>query len=140
MSVTVRSVKNYQVDIRARHHQFVADEPAGVGDDTGPSPYELLLGALGACTVITIQMYARRKQWPLTGVEVMLDTYKIHARDCEDCVTKGDARVDVIECRLAFSGDLTPEQVARLTEIAQRCPVHRTLKGEVKIRTSVVGA
>src|SRR5262249_561883 len=134
MSVIARSSNNLQVEIQCGRHHLVADEPAGVGDDAGPGPYELLLSALGACTVMTVQIYARRKKWSLPGVEMRLDTYKVHARDCEDCESEPDARVDIIETSLTFHGDLTAEQRARLAEIATHCPIHRTLTGEVKIR------
>jgi putative redox protein len=135
MIVTAKNTHNVQVEIQASRHRFVADEPLGIGNDAGPDPYALLLSALGACKVMTMLMYARRKDWPLEQVEVELQTYKIHARDCEDCESDPDARVDVIEANLRFSGDLSPEQVQRLEEISERCPVHRTLTGEVKIRT-----
>lgn len=135
MKVTARNTHNVQVEIEAGRHTFVADEPLGVGDDAGPDPYALLLSALGACKVMTVLMYARRKGWPLEKVEVELQIYKIHARDCEDCESDPNARVDIIETGLLFSGDLSPEQVQRLEEISERCPVHRTLTGEVKIRT-----
>ncbi len=139
MSVVARSSTNVQVEITAGRHRFVADEPLGVGDDAGPNPYGLLLSALGACTVMTLQMYAQRKGWSLTGIEVRLSTHKIHARDCEDCESDPDARVDIIERELVLGGDLTPEQLARLQEMAEKCPVHRTLTSETKIRTKVVG-
>ena len=140
MSVTVRSAAQVQVEITAGRHRFIADEPLGVGDDAGPNPYDLLLSALGACTVMTIRMYAQRKAWPLSGVEVSLDTYKVHARDCADCDSSPEAHVDIIERQITLHGDLTEEQIARLTEIADRCPVHRTLTGEIKIRTTVTGS
>ena len=139
MNVTACSLTNLQVEIIAGRHQFVADEPVEAGgDDAGPDPYSLLLGSLAACTVITLQMYARRKSWPLESVQASLGIQKVHARDCEDCESDPDARVDIIESRLTFRGDLSPQQVARLAEIASRCPVHRTLAGEIKIRTGVV--
>lgn len=135
MGVHIASRKNYQVEISAGNHRWQADEPLGVGDGTGPTPYQLLLSALGACTAMTVQMYARRKNWPLTEVEVELDTRKVHARDCADCSSEPDTRVDIIDLALTLRGDLTPEQRQRLEEIANRCPVHRTLTTETKIRT-----
>jgi putative redox protein len=135
VKVVARSLANVQVEISAGQHQFVADEPLGVGDDQGPNPYDLLLSALGACKVMTVQMYARRKGWPLEKVEVSLSTRKVHARDCEDCESNPNARVDLVECLISFQGDLNEQQVQRLTEISERCPVHRTLTSETKIRT-----
>jgi len=137
MPVTARSSTNFQVEISAGRHHFVAYEPLDVGDDAGPNPYDLLLSALGACTVMTLRMYALREGIPLTGLEVSLSTRKIHARDCEDCKSDPDARVDIIQRHIKLQGDLTPDQLAHLSEIADRCPVHRTLTGEVKIRTEV---
>jgi putative redox protein len=138
MTVTVKSLTNYQVEVTAQNHQWISDEPEGVGDDAGPDPYDLLLGALGACKVMTVFMYARRKGWPLEGAQVDLRTYKIHARDCEECVSDPDAKIDRIECEIRFQGDLSTEQLQRLTEISERCPVHRTLTNEVNIRTQLV--
>jgi len=135
MKVTAKNTHNVQVEIQTGRRKFVADEPFGVGDDTGPDPYALLLSALGACKVMTVLMYARKKDWPLEKVEVELQTYKIHARDCEDCESDPEARVDIIEASIQFIGDLSHEQVQRLEDISERCPVHRTLTGEVKIRT-----
>lgn len=138
MSIIARSAGGLKIEITAGDHQFLADEPIEVGgEDAGPNPYDLLLASLAACTVMTLHMYARRKQWPLETVEIKLDTYKIHARDCEDCESDPNARVDIIERDLAFAGDLSAEQKSRLLEIADRCPVHRTLTTETKIRTTL---
>lgn len=116
-------------------HRLAADEPRPVGDDTAPTPYDLLLAALGACTSMTVRMYADRKQWPLTGVTVSLRHSRIHASDCADC----DLRVgmlDRIERVIALSGELDDDQRRRLFEIADKCPVHRTLHSEIVIDTS----
>jgi putative redox protein len=137
MNIIARSSKNVQVQISAGKHQFVADEPLGVGDDAGPDPYALLLSALGACKVMTVRMYAQRKGWPLDAVQVSLDTRKVHAKDCEDCDSDPNAKVDIIHCLISFRGDLIPEQIARLTEISEKCPVHRTLTSETRVRTTV---
>jgi len=123
---------------KVRHggHELTADEPETVkgGTDRGPSPYDLLLAALGSCTAMTLRMYAERKDIPLKTVTVRLRHARIYAQDCEDCETV-DGRVDEIERRIALSGNLSGEQRARLLEIADRCPVHRTLTSETKIRT-----
>jgi putative redox protein len=139
MKVYARNARNFQVEITSGRHALLADESLGVGDDAGPDPYALLLSALGACKVMTLMMYAKRKGWTLTGVEVVLDTYKVHAKDCEDCESDPDARVDIIEVELKLNGDLSADQIQRLEEISERCPVHRTLTGEVKIRTKMGG-
>ena len=137
MNVVARSLTNLQVEITAGRHQFVADEPIGTGDDEGPNPYDLLLSALAACKIMTLHMYARRKQWSLESVKISLNTRKVYARDCEDCESDPNAKVDVIDCLISFEGDLTPAQVGRLIEISERCPVQRTLTSETKIRTTL---
>ena len=139
MEVIATNLSNYQVEITSGRHRLLADELPDVGEDAGPDPYALLLSALGACKVITVEMYARRKGWSLEKVQVRLNTYKVHAKDCEDCESDPDAKVDIIECRINLRGDLSPEQVDRLVEISERCPVHRTLTSETKIRTQLVG-
>jgi putative redox protein len=127
----------YLTRINADGHRFVADEPASVGGtDVGPSPYDLLSAALASCTTMTLKMYADHKKWPLETATATVWHEKIHARDCEDCESADDAKVDVFEREVAVTGDLDDEQRARLLEIADRCPVHRTLHGEVKVRTS----
>lgn len=136
MAVVGRSLGNLQVEIAAGRHQWVADESVGVGDDAGPNPYDLLLGALAACKVMTCHMYANRKGWPLRAVEVSLDAHKVYARDCDDCESDPKAKVDVIDVTISFEGDLDEQQVQRLTDISERCPVHRTLTSETKIRTT----
>ena len=138
MRITARSSTNVQVQIKTGRHEFIADEPLGIGDDTGPDPYSLLLGSLAACTIMTLKMYASRKNWPLEDVEVSLSTQKVHAKDCEDCESDPNAKVDIIERQISFKGDLTPAQIERLTDIASKCPVHRTLTSETVIRTEIL--
>lgn len=139
MRLTATSTQNLQVQIQAGNHTFLADEPARLGgDDAGPNPYDLLLSALAACKIMTVQLYARRKGWPLETVTVSLDHAKIHAHDCQECTTGGSAKLDQIIAQVSFTGDLDEAQIARLADIAARCPVHRTLTGEINIRTTIV--
>lgn len=139
MTVTARSLKNLQVQIQASNHHLLADEPLhDGGEDMGPNPYDLLLSALAACKVMTVHLYARRKQWPVETVAITINHRKVAADECEDCETKGAAKVDIIDCEISFEGDLSAEQIQRLAEIADRCPVHRSLTSETKIRTAVV--
>jgi putative redox protein len=138
-TVTVRGRANALAqEIEVGRHRLAADEPASLGGtDTGPNPYDLLLAALGACKSITVTMYARRKAWPLDSVTVRLRHEKIHAEDCESCESR-DVLLDRIECEVEFSGELTAEQRTRLLEIANRCPVHRTLTSEIIIESRLV--
>lgn len=125
----------YASQVRVRNHALWADEPEAVGGtDSGPTPYELLLASLGTCVAMTTRMYANRKGWPLTGVSVGLDQDRIHAADCDDCES---ARGPVLRItkRLELQGDLDEEQRSRLMEIADRCPVQRSLLSEIQIRT-----
>jgi putative redox protein len=123
-------------EITAGRHRLTGDEPLTAGGtDTGPAPYDYLLAALGACTSMTVAMYARRKGWPLQGVTVGLRHSRVHAADCADCETR-DGFLDRIVREIEFAGPLAAEQKARLLEIADKCPVHRTLTNEVVIKTT----
>jgi putative redox protein len=124
--------------IRARNLTFSADEPLDKnGTNLGPNPYELVLAGLGACTSMTLKMYSERKRWPLEGVRVTLRHGRIHAKDCDDC-ERQEGMIDVIDEKLELQGDLSEEQRERLFEISSRCPVHRTLLNEIKIRSELV--
>ena len=128
--------KGFTQEIIAGPHQLTADEPKGVGgNDEGPTPYDLLLAALGSCTSITVTMYAQRKGWPLQGVRIWLRHSRIHAQDCAECETK-EGKLDHIELEIRLEGPLlSEEQRTKLLEIAEKCPVHRTLVTENVIST-----
>lgn len=128
--VTIELEENFKTDITARSHTLRADEPTDKGgDDTGPTPYELLLASIGACSAITMRLYAQRKGWPLEGVEIEIGHERVHADDCVECEKKeGRAYVDVIKKRFLLKGDLTREQKARIAEIGGRCPVQKTVE------------
>jgi len=127
----------FQNEVLNGPHRMYADEPLSVGGDaTGPSPYGYLLAGLGACTAMTVRLYADRKNWPLTRVSVSLRHDKIHAADCADCETR-EGMIDKIDRELSFEGALDAEQKARLLEIADKCPVHRTLHSEISIVSSL---
>ena len=124
--------------IIAGPHQFVSDEPKSVGGtDSGPTPYDLLLAALGSCTSMTIGMYARRRKWALERVTVRLRQSRVHAEDCADCETRV-ATVTLIERDIELEGVLDDDQRAQLLAIANRCPVHVTLTSQMNIRTRLV--
>ncbi len=125
----------FQQEIMSGQHRFLADEPVKFGGlDTGPGPYDLLLAALGACTSMTLRLYAEHNKLPLARVSVRLAHKKIHAEDCEDCETKAGT-IDRIERVVSLEGELGADERNRLLEIADKCPVHRTLKSEIDIRT-----
>jgi putative redox protein len=122
-------------EVKANGHDLVADEPPALGgSDAGPTPYDYLLTALGSCTAITVRMYADRKGWPLDTVTVRVEHGRIHAKDCEECETKS-GRIDRVELELELEGPLDAEQRERLREIADKCPVKRTLGSEMLIET-----
>jgi putative redox protein len=122
-------------DLSSDDHQWVADEPkAAGGDNLGPDPYEHLLAALGACTSMTLRMYANRKKLPLDDVRVELNHQRVHADDCESCEDR-EGQLDVIHRTISLQGELTDEQVNRLLQIADRCPVHRTLENAPIVKT-----
>lgn len=120
--------------ISVGEHHLVADEPRPIGEDAGPTPYDLLLGALGACTSMTVRMYAKRKNWPLDQVRVSLRHSRIHAQDCADCETR-IGMLDHIDLGIELIGDLDDAQRQRLLLIAGRCPIHQTLTSEIHIVT-----
>jgi putative redox protein len=131
--VIVSSIGYLKQEITAGTHTFIADEPLDAGgSDAGPDPYSLLLAALGSCTAMTLQMYAKRREWPLERVEVSLKHSRVHAKDCQDCATN-QGKIDQIERYISLDGALSEDQRARLLEIAQQCPVHRTLTSGVSI-------
>jgi putative redox protein len=137
--VTVDSAQpDYLEQIHAGTHELQADEPVSAGgQDAGPAPYELLLGALGACKVITVRMFAARKRWPLRSVHVTLSHAKVHAEDCLNC-TSATSLIDQIEVELRLEGELSEEQRRALHEIAEKCPVQRTLTAGVRIRSRAI--
>jgi len=140
-TVQVRETRRgkFQQEVILGDHRLLADEPVKDGGlDSGPGPYDLLLAALGACTSMTVRLYADLKRIPLTRTQVRLHHEKIYATDCAECETK-EGRIDRIDRAIAFEGDLTAQQRKQLLEIADKCPVHRTLKSEVDIRTVEIG-
>lgn len=127
-----------QVMVNGRHN-VIADEPVSAGGvDAGPSPYDLLLMSLGSCTSMTVHLYAARKQWPLGQVVVRLKHSKVHAEDCADCEDNPKALIDRIERAIEFIGPLDDEQRSRLLQIANQCPIHRTLSSRIDIKTTAV--
>ena len=136
-NVVVRETRNskFQQTVTTGPHQMQADEPVAVGgQDSGPGPYDFVLAGLGACTSMTIRLYADLKKIPLDRVSVLLKHDKIHAADCAECETR-EGKIDRIDREIRFEGEISEEQRARLLEIAAKCPVHRTLHGEINIRT-----
>ena len=133
--VIVTSLSNLRNEVSyGDGRTLTVDEPAALGgDDAGPDPYTLLLAALGSCVSMTVTLYARRKGWPVERVTVRLRQRRVHAQDCAECETDSDSFVHRIERAVSVEGPLTPEQRARLQEIAHKCPIHKTLTSEVVI-------
>ncbi len=128
-------IGKFQQEIAIGPHRLIADEPASAGGlDSGPTPYDLLLAGLGACTAMTVRMYADLKRLPLDRVAVALRHEKIYAADCADCETR-EGRIDRIERVVALEGALDQATKQKLVEIAEKCPVHRTLHAEVSVPT-----
>lgn len=138
ITVETQAGRRFATTIHAADHTFTADEPvAQGGDDLGPSPYELLLAALGSCTAMTLELYARRKGWPLEEVTIRLVFDRVHEPDCAAC-EQPTSRIDRITREITLSGPLDVSQRQRLLEIAAKCPVHRTMMGTPKIVDALV--
>ncbi len=129
--------QNYTTILTAGSHEVIADEPVDAGgQNKGPDPYDHLLMALGSCTAITLRMYAERKEWPVEDIYVELRYFKDHAEDCIDCDEKS-AKIDKIEKELIIKGNLDQQQLDRLLDIADKCPVNRTLKGSIEMKSAI---
>ncbi len=138
VTVFGRTDQGFTCTVHAGTHELTADEPTVKGGaDEGPDPYAFLAVALGSCTVMTLNMYARHKKLPVSEVNCHVTHRKIHAEDCADCETR-EGKVDEFERRIAISGDIDAAQRERMLEIANRCPVHRTLSSEIRIRSSLI--
>ncbi len=135
------SADNLTVDIQAGKHRLTADEPENVGGKNfGPTPYELLNASLGSCTAMTLKMYADRKKWPLKEVLVHIEHERVHRSDCDNCEESEGNRISVFKRSIEIIGDLNMEQKERMIEIANKCPVHKTLTNEIEIKTKLSGA
>ncbi len=130
--------ETYTTTLSAGEHHLTADEPTRVegGKNQGPDPYDYLLMSLGSCTVMTVKMYARRKGWELGDVYMELQHNKRHDEDCKNCEDP-KSKIDVIEKEVIVEGDLSDEQLERILDISKKCPVHRTLMGDIKIESSI---
>lgn len=127
----------FRAEVQVAGHHLTVDEPVPVGGgDAGPSPYEMLLAALGACTAMTLRLYADRRKWPLQRAVVKLKHHKVHAKDCVDCETK-PTKMDVVDRVLVLEGPLDDAQRAKLVEIAERCPVGQTLGTPIQVNTTL---
>lgn len=135
--VIVKNNEGFETKIYSGNHVWNADEPVSAGGtDTGPTPYDLLLSSLGSCKAITMRMYASRKNIPLEAVTIKLSQKKIYADDCSNCETK-EGKIDSINIEISFVGNLTNEQKESLINIADKCPIHKTLTSEIQIKSSI---
>ncbi len=140
-TVTADLTSGFAVELRDGDHVWHADEPESLGgSDTGPNPYSLLLGAVASCTAITISMYCRRKGWDLHSISAHYEHDKIHADDCADCDDDASGYIDRIQSQIFIEGSFDEEQRARLTDIAQRCPVHKTVARGATFTTECIFA
>lgn len=138
-SITADLTEGYRVEIRGDGHTWLADEPLDEGgSDTGPTPYEMLLGSLAACTCITLSMYARRKGWALASISVRYEYEKVHADDCGFCDEDEDGFIDTVSSQIFIEGDFDEAARARLAEVAVRCPVHKTLEAGIRFDDDVI--
>lgn len=137
-SITAELLGDYRVDITNGTHTWRADEPAELdGDDTGPNPYDLLLGSLAACTTITLSMYTKRKGIDMTSLSVEYSYDRIHADDCANCDERHEGMVDHVTSRIFIDGNFDEDTRKRLIDIAQRCPVHKTLENGIVFEETV---
>jgi uncharacterized OsmC-like protein len=136
--VIVRGGTSFRTEINTGTHTFIADEPVDAGgSDAGPTPYDFLSAALGACTSMTIHVVAQREKIPIRGVELTITNDRMHAKDCAECTTQ-QGYIHRFSVTLKIDGDLTPEQRNRVLEVARRCPVYKTLSSEIRIDEVVV--
>lgn len=137
-TITAELITGTRVEISNGRHSWRADEPPDAGgQDTGPTPYELLMGALAACTCITLALYARHKKIALKSVSASYDFDRIHADDCADCEDEAKGFIERIQSRIRITGDFDAAQRTRLAQVATRCPVHKTLANGLKISDDV---
>jgi putative redox protein len=129
--------ENYKTVLNAGNHEIIADEQDSAGGkNLWPDPSDLLLMSLGTCTVITLRMYAERKEWPVEDIYMELSHFRDHARDCDDCEDP-KSKIDKIEKEVIVEGDLSDEQLDRLLEISNKCPVYRTLQSDIEIHSTI---
>lgn len=136
--VTITTAESYRTTIDAGGFALVSDEPGATGGDAGPNPYDYILASLGACTGMTLRMYAERKQWPLKSVTVRMRHGRAHAVDCEQCETP-DSRLAQVQREIELAGDLDEAQRTRLLQIADMCPVHKSLTAGFRITSTLAG-